>query len=124
MLSFFFFFPVKLFFLVMLRCSTLKNSKYQLGTKLFCKEFHWNIYVNCYLLENIFTERFSFILFGINLIFIPIKLSRVQAVTRKINGQKEEKTDQGSDAGSSLKERLYSRKTGTKMKKIKQNHQN
>lgn len=45
----------------------------------------------------------------------------MQAVTRKINGQKKEKIDQGSDAGSSLKERLHSRKPGIKIKKIKQN---
>lgn len=72
-------------------------------------------------MENIFTKIFSFFLFGINLIFIPIKSSNVQAVTRKINGKKKEKIDQGSDAGSSLKERLHSRKTGIKIKKIKQN---
>lgn len=31
----------------------------------------------------VFAERFPSILFGINLLFIPIKLSNVEAVTRK-----------------------------------------
>ena len=40
-----------------------------------------------------FAERFPSVLFGINLLFIPITLSNVEAVTRKMNRQKEEKID-------------------------------
>lgn len=42
-------------------------------------------------------EKFLSILFGINLLFIAIKLSHLEAMNR----QKEEKIGQGSDTGSS-----------------------
>lgn len=84
----------------------LKNLKILIRNKM--------VHLNCFVMKatekytlistywrTFLAERFPSVLFGINILSILVQSSNVEAATRKMNRQKEEKIDQGSDAGSS-----------------------
>lgn len=85
--------------------AVLRNPKILIGNK--------TVHLSCFVMKatekyrlistywrTFLAERFPSVLFGINILSVLVKLSNVEAATRKMNRQKEETIDQGSDAGS------------------------